>query len=868
MALLARRRGPAPARRPRRRPRLPVRDVVPGRRAALVRLLRPARPQGAASTVEVRCPPDWTVVGNGPAQPARARPLAAGARPARWRTYFVTLVAGPYHSVRDEHDGIPLGLHARRSLAEHLRARGRRAVRAHQALPRPLHAAVRRALPVRRVPPGLRARLQRRRDGEPGLRDAARQYVFRSAATDAERCDRAVDHRARDGAHVVRRPGHHALVGRPVAQRVVRRVPRPPGRPAEHRPGLASSASAARPGATAPTGGRRRTRWRATARPTPRPRWPTSTASPTPRAPRCCGSWPPTSATRCSSPGCAATSHRHAVRQRRVRRPDRGLDRGRRPRARRLDRSLAAHDRASTSCGSTAPTSSAPAPAARRGRTRSRWPRSPPTARETGRARVDPRRRPHPARPARSPGWCVPDAADETWAKIALPTRPGAAWSTRWRGSPTPRTRVVLWNALRLAVADAELDPALAVDVVLRALPAEADDVLAAVGGWAVGTLLAVVPPATPRGSRRRSGSRRRCSHVVDRARRSGSGRQLAAARVAVVGAGRRRPAAATGSTATGLPAGLVAGRRAALGGAAPALARSARPRPTRSQPSWPRDHSSQGAVHAAGCLAARPDAAAKAEAWQTLTVDAGPVQLRAVRDRGRVLAGRPGRADRALRAALLRRDRRHRRAALGRGRRPAPRCWPTPRPRSTPTPSRAPSGCSPTRRCRPASGARSSTPATTCAARWPFAPASPRCRPRRVSGDGAGGQAGTASRAAAKARTQASTSSLGVRGRQLDADAGLALRHHGVAERDHVDAVLEHRVGDPGRRARRRRTSPGRSGARRAAGRSRPRSSAARNSSALRLQRSRARRRRRSPGPARRASRPPPTGRAALENR
>ena len=34
--------------------------------------------------------------------------------------------------------------------------------------------------------------------------------------------------RPRDGPHVVRRPGHHALVGRPVAERVVRRVPGAP----------------------------------------------------------------------------------------------------------------------------------------------------------------------------------------------------------------------------------------------------------------------------------------------------------------------------------------------------------------------------------------------------------------------------------------------------------------------------------------------------------------------------------------------------------------------------------------------------------------------------------------------------------------
>ena len=75
----------------------------------------------ASFDVEVRCPPEWTVIGNSPAtrvapghwQLASTRPLA---------TYFVTLVAGPYASVTAEHDGVTLGVHARASLAPHLQA--------------------------------------------------------------------------------------------------------------------------------------------------------------------------------------------------------------------------------------------------------------------------------------------------------------------------------------------------------------------------------------------------------------------------------------------------------------------------------------------------------------------------------------------------------------------------------------------------------------------------------------------------------------------------------------------------------------------------------------------------------------------------
>ncbi|MEU4396736.1 aminopeptidase N [Kribbella sp. NPDC023855] len=73
----------------------------------------------APYTMTVTCPDEWIVLGNGPASKtgpgqwsiAETKPLS---------TYFVTLVAGPYHLIRAEHDGIPLGLACRQSLKEHL----------------------------------------------------------------------------------------------------------------------------------------------------------------------------------------------------------------------------------------------------------------------------------------------------------------------------------------------------------------------------------------------------------------------------------------------------------------------------------------------------------------------------------------------------------------------------------------------------------------------------------------------------------------------------------------------------------------------------------------------------------------------------
>ncbi|GAB3484912.1 M1 family aminopeptidase [Flexivirga lutea] len=69
--------------------------------------------------VRVRAPQDWLVAGNG---------AARRTAPGEWTlvttpplsTYFVTICAGPYAVETDEHDGIPLGIYVRASLAQQL----------------------------------------------------------------------------------------------------------------------------------------------------------------------------------------------------------------------------------------------------------------------------------------------------------------------------------------------------------------------------------------------------------------------------------------------------------------------------------------------------------------------------------------------------------------------------------------------------------------------------------------------------------------------------------------------------------------------------------------------------------------------------
>ena len=79
----------------------------------------------ASYELSVTAPADWLVVSN----MAPESTMEAG-QALRWHfpptpvlpTYITAVAAGPYHVVRGEHDGIPLGVYCRQSLAEHLDA--------------------------------------------------------------------------------------------------------------------------------------------------------------------------------------------------------------------------------------------------------------------------------------------------------------------------------------------------------------------------------------------------------------------------------------------------------------------------------------------------------------------------------------------------------------------------------------------------------------------------------------------------------------------------------------------------------------------------------------------------------------------------
>ena len=275
-----------------------------------LRLLRPARPQGAVHLPRPRARrTGWS---------SATRP-GEQVEPGVWEfeqsqplsTYFVTLVAGPYHVIRDEHDGIPLGLSARASIAADLDKDADELFTLTRQSFDELHRLFGIRYPFGDYHQAFVPEFNAGAMENPGCVTFRDPLVFTSRVTRGHPHRPGQHHRPRDGAPVVRQPRHAGVVGRPVAQRVVRRVPRQPGHRRRHgvrrrvgRQRLRAPPVGAgrRPAAEHPPGRRQR---RGRRRPR---RCRTSTASPTPRAARSCASSTPPSATRCSSRAPSTTS--------------------------------------------------------------------------------------------------------------------------------------------------------------------------------------------------------------------------------------------------------------------------------------------------------------------------------------------------------------------------------------------------------------------------------------------------------------------------------------------------------------------------------------------------------------------------------
>jgi aminopeptidase N len=140
--------------------------------------------------MKVTAPAEWVVLGNGAARQVS---------PGRWElaetkplsTYFVTLVAGPYHQLLDEHDGIPLGVVARQSLRDALDREAADIFEVTKQAFDEFHRLFGYRYPFGEYHQAFVPEFNAGAMENPGCVTFRDSMVFRSTATDAERSSRA-----------------------------------------------------------------------------------------------------------------------------------------------------------------------------------------------------------------------------------------------------------------------------------------------------------------------------------------------------------------------------------------------------------------------------------------------------------------------------------------------------------------------------------------------------------------------------------------------------------------------------------------------------------------------------------------------------
>jgi aminopeptidase N len=138
----------------------------------------------------VTAPPSWTVAANG-AVTRSGEGRWEFAETAPLATYFVAFIAGPYHEVRSEHDGIPLALYCKQSLAEHLDKDAQEIFDITRACLDRFHEMFGYRYPFGKYGQAFVPEFNAGAMENPGLVTFRDDYVFRSAVTDAERETRA-----------------------------------------------------------------------------------------------------------------------------------------------------------------------------------------------------------------------------------------------------------------------------------------------------------------------------------------------------------------------------------------------------------------------------------------------------------------------------------------------------------------------------------------------------------------------------------------------------------------------------------------------------------------------------------------------------
>ncbi|WP_030382365.1 MULTISPECIES: aminopeptidase N [unclassified Streptomyces] len=145
----------------------------------------------AVFDLTVTAPEGWTVLANGVTEHTGDGVWKAATTPLI-STYLVAVAAGPWHSVRTEHRGLPFGIHCRRSLAPHLDADAEEILDVTRACFDRYHEKFEEPYPFDSYDQAFVPEFNAGAMENPGLVTFRDEFVYRSAVTDTERQTRAM----------------------------------------------------------------------------------------------------------------------------------------------------------------------------------------------------------------------------------------------------------------------------------------------------------------------------------------------------------------------------------------------------------------------------------------------------------------------------------------------------------------------------------------------------------------------------------------------------------------------------------------------------------------------------------------------------
>ncbi len=145
----------------------------------------------AVFDVAVTAPDHWTVLANGVTTRQDDGRWTAASTP-RVSTYLVAVAAGPWHSLRTEHAGLPFGIHCRRSLAPHLDADAAEILDITRQCFDRYHEKFDEPYPFDSYDQAFVPEFNAGAMENPGLVTFRDEFVFRSAVTVMERQTRAM----------------------------------------------------------------------------------------------------------------------------------------------------------------------------------------------------------------------------------------------------------------------------------------------------------------------------------------------------------------------------------------------------------------------------------------------------------------------------------------------------------------------------------------------------------------------------------------------------------------------------------------------------------------------------------------------------